>query len=70
MRRSEARMGDEGFYVAEARVERVEGVHRRITLSTGDTFDVGVHGAIKAHYGIEGEDRALPVDYVTGAAGA
>lgn len=58
------------FYVAEAQVERIRGVHRRITLSTGDTFDVGVHGAIKAHYNIEGPDRALPVDFVTGAAGA
>ncbi len=60
----------EAFYVAEARVDRVEGVHRRIRLATGDTFDVGVHGAIKAHYNIEGPDRSLPVDFVTGAAGA
>ena len=61
----------EGFYTAEARVERVEGVHRRITLATGDTFDVGVHGAIKEHYRLhDEEDRSLPVDYVTGAAGA
>lgn len=57
------------FYTAEAKVERVEGAHRRITLATG-TFDVGVHGAIKEHYGIDEPDRALPVDFVTGAAGA
>lgn len=60
----------EGFYTAEALVERVEGVHRRITLGMGETFDVGVHGAIKAHYNLEGPDRPLPVDFVTGAAGA
>lgn len=60
----------ESFYTARAEVKRVGGVHRRITLSTGDTFDVGVHGAIKVHYGIEGPDRPLPVDFVTGAAGA
>lgn len=59
------------FYVAEARVERLHGVHRRIRLATGDTFEVGVHGAIKAHYRLDdAEDRALPVDFVTGAAGA
>ena len=57
------------FYTARARVERVEGAHRRVTLSV-DTFDVGVHGAIKEHYNLEGPDRALPVDFVTGAAGA
>ena len=61
----------EAFYVAEARVERVAGVHRRIRLATGDAFDVGVHGAIKEHYRLDdAEDRALPVDFVTGAAGA
>ncbi|MGK7311441.1 MAG: hypothetical protein ACN0LA_04320 [Candidatus Longimicrobiales bacterium M2_2A_002] len=60
----------EAFYVAEARVERVAGVHRRIRLGTGDTFEVGVHGAIKEHYNLEGPDRPLPVDFVTGAAGA
>ena len=60
----------ESFYTAEARVERVKGVHRRIALATGDTFDVGVHGSIKAHYNLEGPDRPLPVDFVTGAAGA
>lgn len=64
-------MGDEAVYVAEAAVERVEGAHRRITLGTGEVFDVGVHGAIKEHYRLDHEaDRPLPVDYVTGAAGA
>jgi hypothetical protein len=61
----------ESFYTAEAEVARVEGAHRRITLRTGDRFDVGVHGAIKEYYGLDQEaDRPLPVDYVTGAAGA
>ena len=59
------------FYVSEAHVERLRGVHRRIRLASGDTFEVGVHGSIKEHYGLDDEpDRALPVDYVTGAAGA
>ena len=61
----------ESFYTAEASVERVGGTHRRITLATGDTFDVGVHGAIKAHYNLDHEaDRPLPVDFMTGLTGA
>ncbi|MFO7892967.1 MAG: hypothetical protein R6U63_04470 [Longimicrobiales bacterium] len=31
-----------------AQVERVQGVQRRIIRATGATFEVGVHGAIKA----------------------
>ncbi|HUG41433.1 MAG TPA: hypothetical protein VMM12_13175 [Longimicrobiales bacterium] len=61
----------EPFYTAEAEIRRVAGVHRRVTLSTGVAFDVGVHGAIREHYGLHGEpDRPLPVDFVVGAAGA
>lgn len=61
----------EAFYTVEARIRRVQGVHRRVALPSGDTFDVGVHGAIKAHYGLDREpDRPLPVDYLVGAAGA
>ena len=59
------------FYTVEAEVEKVAGVHRRVRLPSGDAFDVGVHGAIKDHYGLEREpDRPLPVDYLVGAAGA
>ena len=61
----------ESFYTAEAGIEKVEGVHRTVTLASGTRFDVGVHGAIKAHYGLDSEpDRPLPVDYLVGAAGA
>lgn len=61
----------EPFYTVEARVRKVAGVHRRVSLPSGDTFDVGVHGAIKEHYGLHGEtDRPLPVDYLVGSAGA
>lgn len=61
----------EPFYTVEAEVEKVAGVHRRVGLPSGDRFDVGVHGPIKAHYGLGAEpDRPLPVDYVVGAAGA
>jgi hypothetical protein len=61
----------EAFYTAVASVEKVEGVHRTVSLATGDTFGVGVHGVIKDHYRLEHEaDRPLPVDYLVGAAGA
>ena len=61
----------ESFYTVEAEVRKVAGVHRRVSLPSGDTFDVGVHGVIKEHYRLEAEaDRPLPVDYVVGAAGA
>lgn len=61
----------ESFYEVEADVRKVAGVHRRVTLPSGDAFDVGVHGAIKEHYGLHDEtDRPLPVDYLVGAAGA
>lgn len=63
-------MSDE-FYTAEAEIRKVAGVHRRVTLGSGPAFEVGVHGAIKEHYGLAAEpDRPLPVDYVVGAAGA
>ena len=61
----------ESFYTVETEIRKVAGVHRRITLPAGATFDVGVHGAIKAHYGLDAEpDRPLPVDYLVGATGA
>jgi hypothetical protein len=59
------------FYESRAHVEKIEGTHRRVTLETGDAFDTGVHGAVKAHYKLEHEkDLPLPVDYVVGATGA
>jgi hypothetical protein len=55
-------------YVSNAKLEKVEGVHRRAYLETGAVMDVGVHGQIKAHYKIDGPDLPLPVDYLIGAA--
>jgi hypothetical protein len=64
-------MMSESLYTARATVEKVAGVHRAVSLATGDTFDVGVHGPIKEHYRLDHEtDRPLPVDYLVGAAGA
>ncbi|MEX2465660.1 MAG: hypothetical protein WD995_02035 [Gemmatimonadota bacterium] len=57
------------FYVSRSTVEKVAGVHRRATLEDGTTVEFGVHGAIKAAYGLEGEpDLPLPVDYLVSAA--
>ena len=59
------------FYEAKANIEKVAGTHRRVTLMTGEHFDTGVHGAIKAHYRLDNEkDLPLPVDYIVGATGA
>ena len=54
----------EPFYVSRARIEKIEGVHRRAHLEAGTTFEIGVHGAIKEHYRIDAKDLPLPVDYV------
>jgi hypothetical protein len=59
------------FYESKARVEKIAGTERRVTLETGDAFRTGVHGAIKAHYKLLDEkDLPLPVDYIVGATGA
>lgn len=60
----------EPFYVARARVAKVQGVHRRAVLETGAEVDFGVHGPIKTHYGLEdAPDLPLPVDYIAAAVG-
>ena len=57
------------FYVARAEVEKIRGVHRRARLEVGTELELGVHGAIKEHYGLEGQaNLPLPVDYVVAAA--
>jgi hypothetical protein len=59
------------FYESKTKIQKVQGTHRRVTLETGDAFDTGVHGAIKAHYKLLDEkDLPLPVDYIVGATGA
>ncbi len=63
-------MTEEPFYVARCRVRKIEGVHRRATLETGAEFDIGVHGSIKRHYGLDAAmDLPLPVDYIVAATG-
>ncbi len=57
------------FYTARASVGKVEGLHRRATLEDGTELDFGVHGPVKALYGLDSErDLPLPVDYVVAAA--
>ena len=59
----------EPFYVARASVEKVDGLHRRATLEDGTSMDFGVHGPIKAHYGLDSQPNLpLPVDYLVAAA--
>lgn len=57
------------FYVSKARVHRVAGVHRRAHLEDGTTLEMGVHGAVRDHYGLETQaNLPLPVDYLIAAA--
>jgi len=58
----------DAFYTTRSTVAKVDGIHRRATLEDGTTFDMGVHGAIKAHYGLDAPDLPLPVDYLVAAA--
>ena len=59
----------EPFYISKADVWKVQGVHRRARLATGVEFDIGVHGPIKEHYRLTGEDQPLPVDYMVALTG-
>ncbi len=57
------------FYVAKAEVEKVGVLHRRGTLEDGTTLEFGVHGPVKAHYGLDSQPNLpLPVDYLVAAA--
>lgn len=57
------------FYLSRTRVERVAGVHRRAFLEDGTVLEMGVHGPIKAHYGLDSQPNLpLPVDYLVAAA--
>ena len=59
----------EPLYIAKAAVEKVDGLHRRATLENGTSMDFGVHGPIKAHYGLDSQPNLpLPVDYLVAAA--
>jgi len=60
----------EAPYVSRCRIEKVEGLHRRARLATGETFDFGVHGPIKELFRLEPKrDLPLPVDYIVAATG-
>lgn len=59
----------ESFYTSRSAVESPGSLHRRATLETGETFEMGVHGPIRALYRLEPErELPLPVDYIVAAA--
>jgi hypothetical protein len=59
----------EPLYISKSTVEKVDGLHRRGTLADGTTLDFGVHGPIKARYGLDSQPNLpLPVDYLVAAA--
>lgn len=59
----------DAFYVARGEVVRVDGLHRRASIAADTHFDMGVHGPIKKHYGLDAPDLPLPVDYIAAATG-
>ena len=61
-------MARDPFYVSHVVVGKVEGVHRRAQVPAGGAFDMGVHGAIKAHYKLDTPNLPLPVDYIVASA--
>ena len=59
----------EPFYVSRSTIEKVGPLHRRAHLETGETFDMGVHGPVVAHYKLSPErELPLPVDFIVAAA--
>lgn len=61
----------EPLYTARARIHKIRGAHRRAVLESGATVDLGVHGAIKRHFGLDDQpDLPLPVDLIVAATGA
>ena len=54
----------EPLYISRVSVETAGPMHRRAVLPTGATVDMGVHGPVAAHYGIDAAPRPLPVDYI------
>ena len=57
------------FYVSRASVAKVDGLHRRAILEDGTALEFGVHGPVKAHYGLDSQPNLpLPVDYLVAAA--
>ena len=59
----------EPFYTSKAAVSKVRGLHRRAQLELGTELDFGVHGPVKAHYGLDSQPNLpLPVDYLVAAA--
>lgn len=59
----------EPLYISRSTVDKVDGLHRRARLEEGTALEFGVHGPIKAHYGLDSQPNLpLPVDYLVAAA--
>ena len=55
------------LYTSVVHIEKIAGVHRRATLPTGESIEMGVHGPAASHYKIAAEPLPLPVDYIVAA---
>ena len=59
----------EPLYTSRSTVAKIDGLHRRATREDGTALEMGVHGPIKSHYGLDSQpDLPLPVDYLVAAA--
>lgn len=65
-----ANEGDAVVYTSHVRIERVGGAFRRAWLPARDeAVELGVHGAVAEHYGVQDEiERPTTLDYVIAAA--
>lgn len=62
--------GDAVVYTSHVRIERVAGAFRRAWLpAREEAVELGVHGAVAEHYGVQDEiERPTTLDYVIAAA--
>ena len=60
----------EPFYVARAVIEKPGSLHRRATLESGPTIEMGVHGPVVSLFKLSpARELPLPVDYIVAATG-
>ena len=58
------------LYISRSTLEHAGRLHRRARLATGESFDLGVHGAVATFFQLAPpRELPLPVDYIVAATG-
>ena len=58
------------LYISRSTLEHVGHLHRRARLPTGESLDLGVHGAVASFFHlVPPRELPLPVDYIVAATG-